>query len=66
MQLIRAHSDYVDLEFAMPFIEALKAYGKSADIMIEAKAKNKAALKLVEDLSKVRGFNRVNGGAIKI
>jgi len=50
----------------MPFIEALKAYGKSADIMIEAKAKNKAALKLVEDLSKVRGFNRVNGGAIKI
>ncbi|MCJ8006500.1 UV DNA damage repair endonuclease UvsE [Lederbergia wuyishanensis] len=65
-QMIRAHAEYVDLEFAMPFIKALKTYGKSADIMIEAKAKDKAALKLVEEISKLRGFKRVDGGAIKI
>lgn len=65
-QLIRAHADYVDLEFAIPFIKALKNYGASADIMIEAKAKDKAALKLVEDVSKLRGFTRITGGAIEV
>lgn len=47
-KLKRAHSNYVDMDFALPFIKALKAYGKSADIMIEAKAKDKAALRFVE------------------
>ncbi|MGP4039654.1 UV DNA damage repair endonuclease UvsE [Gracilibacillus sp. D59] len=65
-KLFRAHADYVDLDFAIPFIKALQTYGKSADIMIEAKAKDKAALKLVEDLSKIRGFKRIKGGAIEL
>lgn len=65
-KLIRAHADYVDIDFAMPFIKALKAYGQPADIMIEAKMKDQAALKIVEELGKVRGFKRVNGGAIEI
>lgn len=64
--LIRAHADYVDMDFAVPFIQALKTFGKSADIMIEAKAKDKAALQFVEELGKMRGFKRVNGGAIEI
>lgn len=63
---IRAHADYVNLEFAFPFIKALKEFGKSADIMIEAKAKDLACLKLVEDLSKLRGFKRINGGTIEL
>ncbi|WP_088103927.1 UV DNA damage repair endonuclease UvsE [Halalkalibacter urbisdiaboli] len=62
----RAHSDYVDLDFALPFIRTLRAFGQSADIMIEAKAKDKAALKLVEQLSSIRGFKRIDGGAIEI
>ncbi len=65
-KLIRAHADYVEVEFATAFIKALKAYGKSADIMIEAKAKDKAALKIVEELGKLRGFKRINGGAIEL
>ncbi|WP_102029105.1 UV DNA damage repair endonuclease UvsE [Salirhabdus sp. Marseille-P4669] len=65
-KLIRAHADYVDLDFALPFIKALKEHGKSADIMVEAKAKDKAALQLVEDISKLRGFKRIAGGAIEI
>ncbi len=65
-KLIRAHADYVDIDFALPFIHALKAFGKSADIMIEAKLKDQAALRLVEQLGKLRGFKRINGGAIEI
>ncbi len=65
-KLIRAHADYVELDFALPFIKALQAFGKSADIMIEAKAKDQAALRLVEELGKLRGFKRINGGAIEI
>jgi len=65
-KLIRAHSDYVDMEFALPFIKALKDYGKSADIMIEAKAKDQAALQLVGSLSKLRGYKRISGGAVEL
>ena len=61
----RSHSDYVDPEFALPFINMLKEYGEDADIMIEAKKKDLAALKLVEDLSSVRGVKRLNGGSIQ-
>lgn len=63
---MRAHADYVDLEFALPFIKALKQYGKSADIMIEAKKKDLACFKIIEQLSKLRGFKRINGGAIEM
>ncbi|WP_078427861.1 UV DNA damage repair endonuclease UvsE [Alkalihalobacterium alkalinitrilicum] len=62
----RAHADNVDIEFALPFIKSLQSYGKDADIMIEAKAKDKAALTFVEQLSSLRGFKRVDGGTIKI
>ena len=65
-KLIRAHADYVDMDFAVPFIQALKDFGESADIMIEAKAKDQAALQLVEELGKMRGFKRTNGAAIEI
>ncbi|TLS36737.1 UV DNA damage repair endonuclease UvsE [Pseudalkalibacillus caeni] len=62
----RSHADYVDAEFAMPFIKLLQSHGEDADIMIEAKAKDKAALKLVEDLSAVRGFKRIGGATLRI
>lgn len=65
-KLIRAHADYVDMDFAVPFIQALKDFGESADIIIEAKAKDMAALQFVEELGKMRGFKRINGGAIEI
>ncbi|WP_347548369.1 UV DNA damage repair endonuclease UvsE [Pseudalkalibacillus hwajinpoensis] len=61
----RSHADYVDSEFALPFINMLKEYGEDADIMIEAKKKDLAALKLVEDLSAVRGVKRLTGGSIQ-
>lgn len=65
-KLKRAHADYVDKDFAMTFIKALKSYGRSADIMVEAKAKDLAALRLAEQLGKWRGFKRVTGGTIEL
>ncbi|MEH7111051.1 UV DNA damage repair endonuclease UvsE [Neobacillus niacini] len=62
----RSHADFVDLEFIMPFLKMVKEFGQDVDFMIEAKAKDQAALKLVEDISKVRGYKRVSGAAIEV
>jgi len=62
----RSHADFVDLDFIMPFIKVVKELGQDVDFMIEAKAKDQATLKLVEDMSKIRGFKRVRGAAIEI
>jgi UV DNA damage endonuclease len=62
----RSHADLVDPEFIMPFVNLLRELGQDVDFMIEAKAKDQAALKLVEDLSKLRGFKRISGASIEI
>jgi UV DNA damage endonuclease len=62
----RSHADFVDPEFIMPFLKLVKEVGQDVDFMIEAKAKDQAALKLVADLSKVRGFKRVRGAALAV
>ncbi|MBM6616787.1 UV DNA damage repair endonuclease UvsE [Bacillus suaedaesalsae] len=61
----RHHADFVDLEFILPFLKVAKSIGRDFDIMIEAKEKDRAALKLVEDISSIRGIKRVRGGAIE-
>jgi UV DNA damage endonuclease len=62
----RSHADYVDLDFVLPFVKLLQEFGHDVDFMIEAKAKDQAMLKLVEDLSKIRGIKRIGGGSIEI
>lgn len=62
----RSHADYVDPEFIMPFLNLLRELGQDVDFMIEAKAKDQAALKLVEDLTKLRGYKRISGAAIEV
>ena len=61
----RSHADYVDPDFILPLIEILKGIGQDVDFMIEAKEKDKAALKLVEDLAKIRGVKRIGGAALE-
>ncbi|WP_299093383.1 UV DNA damage repair endonuclease UvsE [uncultured Metabacillus sp.] len=61
----RSHADYVDPEFLLPFVKILKELNVDVDFMIEAKQKDKAALKLCEDLSRVRGVKRIGGAAIQ-
>jgi UV DNA damage endonuclease len=62
----RSHADFVSVEFMMPFLKLLQEYGQDIDFMIEAKAKDQALLKLVDDLSKVRGIKRISGGALEL
>jgi UV DNA damage endonuclease len=62
----RSHADYVDLDSVWPFVKLLREFGHDVEFMIEAKAKDQAMLKLVEDLSKVRGIKRISGGIIEI
>ncbi|SFC20966.1 UV-damage endonuclease [Bacillus sp. OV322] len=59
----RSHSDFVDLEFLMPLIKALRTLNQDVDFMIEAKKKDQAMLKLVDDISKIRGVKRISGGS---
>lgn len=62
----RSHADFVDLEFILSFLKIIKEFGQDVDFMIEAKKKDQAALKLVEDISKLRGYKRVSGAAIEV
>lgn len=62
----RSHADFVDLEFLLPFLKMVKEFGQDVDFMIEAKAKDQAALKFVEDISKLRGYKRVSGAAVVV
>ncbi|MBV7505155.1 UV DNA damage repair endonuclease UvsE [Bacillus sp. sid0103] len=62
----RSHADFVDPEFITPFLKMLREIGADVDFMIEAKAKDQAALKLIEDLSRLRGFKRISGGAVEV
>ncbi|WP_442596975.1 UV DNA damage repair endonuclease UvsE [Neobacillus sp. D3-1R] len=61
----RSHADFVDLNFLMPLIEVLRELKKDVDFMIEAKMKDLAMLKLIEDISKIRGIKRISGGAVE-
>ena len=63
---IRAHAANVDMEFILPFIQLVKSAGiKEIDFIIEAKNKDIAMLKLIEDLSSIRGVKRISGGKIR-
>ncbi|WP_456277408.1 UV DNA damage repair endonuclease UvsE [Bacillus sp. AK128] len=61
----RHHADYVSLDFIMPFLTLAKSIGSDFDIMIEAKEKDRALLKLVEEVSKIRGVKRIRGGTVE-
>jgi UV DNA damage endonuclease len=61
----RHHADFVSLEFIMPFLEMARNIGTDFDIMVEAKEKDRAALKLVEEISTIRGVKRTSGGTVE-
>jgi UV DNA damage endonuclease len=62
----RSHADYVNVEFLMPLIMALKELKVDVDFMIEAKMKDLAMLQLIADVSKIRGVKRISGGTVEI
>jgi UV DNA damage endonuclease len=64
-QAYRSHADFVSLEFILPFLKMAKDLNQDFDIMIEAKQKNLAMQKLVEEIAAIRGVKRVAGAAIE-
>ncbi|GGF34397.1 UV DNA damage endonuclease [Halobacillus andaensis] len=62
----RSHADFVDVEFIKPLLQELKKLGQDVDFMIEAKQKDRAVLKIIEDISSIRGVKRISGGSVKI
>ncbi|MBT2573048.1 UV DNA damage repair endonuclease UvsE [Bacillus sp. ISL-51] len=62
---IRSHADYVDANFVLPLLERFRQWETDIDFMIEAKEKDRALLRLVEELSAIRGVKRLTGGVLK-
>ena len=60
----RSHADLVDPGFVEGFFKTLKTLDQDVDFMIEAKHKDLAMLKLIEDLSSIRGVKRIDGGTL--
>ncbi|MDR6882916.1 UV DNA damage repair endonuclease UvsE [Bacillus sp. 3255] len=61
----RSHADYIEPEMLITFLKSCKEAGLDRiDVMIEAKMKDLALFKLAEDLSKVRGMKRLDGGVL--
>lgn len=61
----RSHADFVSLDFVLPFIKMAKELNQDIDMMIEAKQKNVAMMKLIEDLASIRGVKRLSGGTLE-
>ncbi|MFJ5621260.1 UV DNA damage repair endonuclease UvsE [Peribacillus loiseleuriae] len=63
-QSYRSHADFVSLDFILPFLKMAKVLDRDFDIMIEAKQKNLAMLKLIEEIASIRGVKRTSGGEV--
>ncbi|SNR87333.1 UV-damage endonuclease [Anaerovirgula multivorans] len=63
---IRAHADYVDKNFLMDFIGIAEKYSHDFDVMIEAKKKDLALFKLIDELKNEEHISIVNEASIEI
>ncbi len=61
----RHHADYIELKQFMEFLSIVKGGIEKFDVMIEAKAKDKALLKLLDDLKNVEGIDVGPGARIR-
>jgi len=55
----------VSLDFILPFLKIAKVLDRDFDIMIEAKQKNLAMLKLIEEIASIRGIKRISSGEVQ-
>eukprot|EP00130_Batrachochytrium_dendrobatidis_P008543 XP_006683418.1 hypothetical protein BATDEDRAFT_28930 [Batrachochytrium dendrobatidis JAM81] len=64
-QAYRAHADFVSLDFILPFLKMAKELNQDFDIMIEAKQKNLAMQRLVEEIAAIRGVKRISSASVE-
>lgn len=63
---VRSHADYIAPELLLHFLKGCKeANLEQINVMIEAKSKDLALFCLAENLAKVRGIKRVDGGILE-
>ncbi|WP_026692977.1 UV DNA damage repair endonuclease UvsE [Peribacillus kribbensis] len=62
----RAHADYVDLSMFLEFLETVKGSVPRIDCMIEAKRKDDALFKLVDELKNQPGIEFIDGASFYI
>jgi UV DNA damage endonuclease len=63
---IRSHADFVSLEFIQPFLDMVKKLNLDFDIMIEAKQKNLAMHRIIEEISSIRGVKRIGSACVQL
>jgi UV DNA damage endonuclease len=61
----RSHADFIEVATAIDFLKVAKSFNKDFDLMIEAKQKDLALLRLGKDL-KEQGFKLLNAGEIEM
>ncbi|MBZ5749956.1 UV DNA damage repair endonuclease UvsE [Metabacillus rhizolycopersici] len=64
-QAYRSHADFVSIEFVLPFLKMAKVLNQDFDIMIEAKQKNLAMHRLIEEIASIRGVRRISSSSVE-
>ncbi|MFD2615128.1 UV DNA damage repair endonuclease UvsE [Paenibacillus gansuensis] len=62
----RGHADYVDKEQLLGFLRAIAPETAKLDVMIEAKMKDAALFRLMEDLRDTEGIRQINQASVEV
>lgn len=62
----RKHHDYINSYDFMKFIEDCKRINRDVDVMIEAKGKDQAMFKLIEELREKAGYTWIDGTSFEV
>ena len=62
----RSHSDYINSNDFIEFIELIKKYNTDVDIMLEAKMKDEALFRLVRELKYKTNYNFIDDTSFEI
>lgn len=62
----RSHSDYVNSEDLISFLAITKEAGADFDVMVEAKQKDLAMFKLLDDLEKLTNVRRIEQSSLEL
>lgn len=61
---LRHHADYIDVQDLVPFLDLVRDWQDiDLDVMVEAKQKDDAVMRLADDLAKVEGVKRLDGAS---
>lgn len=63
---LRSHADFVNPNDVLPFLRMASQYTETLDVMIEAKEKDLALFRIVENLAQETGIQRVDGTTLDI